>query len=107
MVRPETLSREQGKRPVLHCRRVHLVPQGTTASRSPAPSPFVSPWILKATVQGYAVIVVVTPEYSGACNPDDQNIADPIADLGHFCGKEGHNFHAVLRRAFRNWQAER
>jgi hypothetical protein len=62
---------------------------------------------LKATVQVYAVIVVVTPEYSGACNPDDQNIADLIADLVYFCGREGHNFRAVLRRAIRNWQAER
>jgi hypothetical protein len=46
-------------------------------------------------------------DYSGACNPDDFNVADLITDLGHFCDRENHNFRAVLRRALRNWEAER
>ena len=46
-------------------------------------------------------------DYSGACNPDDHNIADLIADLGHFSDREGHNFRAVLRRAIRHWETER
>lgn len=46
-------------------------------------------------------------DYSGVCNPDDFNIADPITELGHFCDLEGHNFWAIIRRAIRNRGAER
>ena len=46
-------------------------------------------------------------DYSGACNPEDFDIADLINDIGHFCDREGHNFRAIIRRAIRNWHAER
>lgn len=46
-------------------------------------------------------------DYSGACNPDDGNMAELIADLGHFADREGHNLRGVIRRAIRHWEAER
>lgn len=45
--------------------------------------------------------------YSGVCNRDDHNIANLITDLTHFCDREGHNFRGIIRRAMRNWEAER
>ena len=46
-------------------------------------------------------------DYSGACNPDEFNIADLMTDIAHFSDREGHNFLAIVRRAIRNWEAER
>lgn len=46
-------------------------------------------------------------EYTGICNPDEFNIADVIADIGHLCDREGHDFRAVLRAATTHWEAER
>ncbi len=46
-------------------------------------------------------------DYSGVTNPDERNIADLIADLGHFSDREDHNSRAIIRRALRHWETER
>jgi len=46
-------------------------------------------------------------DYASACNPDDHNIADLITDIAHFSDREGRNVLAIIRRAIRNWEAER
>ena len=45
--------------------------------------------------------------YAGVCNPEDYNISDLIADLGHASDREGHDFRELLRVAITHWEAER
>jgi len=46
-------------------------------------------------------------DYTGVCNPQDHDIADLIADFGHFCDREGHDFRSLVRSAINHWEAER
>ncbi len=45
--------------------------------------------------------------YAGVCNPEDYDVSDLVADIAHFCDREGHDFLEVLRVAMTHWEAER